>query len=58
VAETPPAGPTQFDDLDDIEEAHGCGKDAFYFCHRMRQHANRVTCGRFSTAVPATISHW
>lgn len=48
---------TQYDDLDDIEEVRGCGKQAFFACHRMQQHFDHVTCFRESN-VPPSVSHW
>ena len=48
---------TQYDDDYDIEEAHGCGHDAFYQCHHGQQHANVAFCSQQS-AVPPNVSHW
>jgi hypothetical protein len=48
---------TGFDSVHDVEEARGCGKEAFYECYRYQKHATRVGCGSVPQ-VPAGISRW
>ena len=49
--------PTELDSTTDVEEARGCGKQAFYFCHGGQRHSLQAKCAVVGT-VPPSISHW
>jgi len=51
-----PPDPTVWDSSNDIEEARGCDKWAFYKCHHYQRNATRVSCTHV-WSVPG-ISHW
>jgi hypothetical protein len=48
---------TAFDGTLTIVEAHGCGRDTFYGCRRVRKQMRRVACSAEGPA-PTGVSHW